>query len=272
MMPHPSRAGRTVRVFALLVLFATAPAPAAVDGSYTVLRSLPHDSARYTQGLEFRGDRLLESGGGRGRSALVEWDPETGRVHREHRLEAALFAEGLTRVGEKLILLTWTSGRALLFDEALEPAGEFRYRGQGWGLCHDGQSLWMSDGSHRLTRRDPNSFEVLGRVAVHDDNGPVDRLNELECVRGQVYANRFQRDEILRIDPARGTVTGRWDMATLKLRFRKPPGWKPHDQVLNGIAHHAGRDSFYVTGKNWPLLFEVRLLEPATEAAHDPAQ
>lgn len=222
-----------------------------------VLRSLPHDRTSYTQGLEWHGGALLESTGRYGRSVLRRVDPTTGRVEREQRLSGELFGEGLARVGERLVQLTWKEGRALLWSVAgLEPLGELRYEGEGWGLCFDGVDLVQSDGSARLTFRDAASFAPLRTVAVTLAGQPLEHLNELECAEGWIWANVYGSDRIVRVDPASGEVGAVVDAGGL-LTAEESVG----TDVLNGIAYRPDTETFYLTGKLWPKVFVV-VFEP----------
>lgn len=226
-----------------------------------VLRTYPHDSQAFTQGLLLFGDRVFESTGLRGRSSLREVDLATGEVERQVDLPAALFGEGLASVGSRLIQLTWTSGVARVYDrESFEVVDEHRYTTQGWGICHDGSRLVMSDGTSTLYFRDPVTFELEGQVQVTRAGEALDRLNELECVGGKVYANLFETDWIMEIDPATGDVTAAIDASGLLT-----PAERARADVLNGIAYRMGAGTFVVTGKLWPKMFEVRFVEAETE-------
>ena len=248
-----------LRSLMAVALFGVATwAPAFERGAVEVLRSLPHDTERYTQGLEWSSDGLLESGGLYGRSAVYLYEPESGRTLARFALPPWVFAEGLTQVDERVVVLSWREGLAWVLDRRLRPLGRWRYRGQGWGLCYDGERFVMSDGSEHLQFRDLN-FRLLGSVAVRRDGEPLRRLNELECVDGMVYANVWQTDFIVRIDPADGTVLRQWDLSGVRQRLETTPDWDLDDNVLNGIAHIPGSDRFFVTGKRWPRIFEVRL-------------
>ncbi len=218
-----------------------------------VLSVRPHDAAAYTQGLLLQGGALYESTGLYGSSSLREVNPETGEVKRKVSVPASYFAEGLALVDERLMQLTWREQKAFLYKRAdFQPAGELRYDGEGWGLCWDGHRLVMSDGSDRLTFRDPQTFAVLGEVHVVLDGRPVDQLNELECVEGTVYANVWQTDDIVRIDPASGRVTALIDASGLLA-----PAERQRAEVLNGIAWDPAKKTFLITGKLWPKMFEV---------------
>ncbi|WP_199441163.1 glutaminyl-peptide cyclotransferase [Umezawaea beigongshangensis] len=218
-----------------------------------VIARLPHDADAFTQGLELADGVLYEGTGLRGRSSLRASDPDTGRVDERVDLPADLFGEGITVVGDRIWQITWRDGVAVERDRAtLAELRRVSYDGEGWGLCHDGARLVMSDGSPELTFRDRTSFAETGRVTVTRDGTPVEELNELECVGGAVWANVWQTDEIVRVDPASGRVTAVADLAALK-----PAG---ASGVLNGIAAVPGTDEFLVTGKNWPTTFRVRLV------------
>ena len=228
-----------------------------------VVRALPHDRGAFTQGLEFFEGKLYESTGLRGQSSLRRVDPETGRVETQVALEAPLFAEGLTRVGGFLVQITWQEGRALVWNlSSFKKEREHTYDGEGWGLCHDGKRLVMSDGSDRLVFRDPQTFAKTGEVAVRRNGAPVTYLNELECADGLVYANVWQQSAIARIDPATGEVTG-WIDASGLLTREEMAGV----DVLNGIAHIPGSRRFMITGKLWPRIFEVELVSTGSPPA-----
>ncbi|HEX9945597.1 MAG TPA: glutaminyl-peptide cyclotransferase [Thermoanaerobaculia bacterium] len=218
-----------------------------------VLSVRPHDPGAYTQGLLLHGGSLFESAGRYGASSLREVDPQTGAVKRQVEVPREYFAEGLALVGDRLIQLTWQEQKAFVYKAAdFKPTGEFRYDGEGWGLCWDGRRLVMTDGSDRLTFRDAKTFAVLGEVHVTLAGRSVDRLNELECVDGTVYANVWQTDDILRIDPASGKVTAVVDASGLLT-----PAERERTDVLNGIAWDPAKKTFLITGKLWPKMFEV---------------
>ena len=222
-----------------------------------VVRELPHDTSAYTQGLLWWEGSLYESTGRYGESTLRKLDPATGAVAQRVPVPPAFFGEGLARIGGRLIMLTWMAERAIVYDlRSFETVRTFRYRGEGWGLCHDGDRLVMSNGSDTLTLRDADTFEPTGAVRVTLRGRPQGQLNELECVDGAVYANVWQEDYIVRIDPASGRVTHQIDAAGL-LTPREARGV----DVLNGIAYEPEAGTFYITGKWWPKMFEVRFVE-----------
>lgn len=243
----------------------TAPAPrAATTLRVDVLQRIPHDAKAFTQGFELVDGVLYEGTGLQGESSIRTVDPKTGTVRQKVDLPGELFGEGITIVGDKIWQITWQNGIAILRDrKSLAELKQVRYRGEGWGLCHDqgANRLIMSDGSDHLTYRDVNTFDVEGGVDVRDDsNQPVTKINELECVPNQdgrleVWANIWQTDEIARIDPANGRVT-----ATVDLTGLLPAADRAGADVLNGIAHIPGTDEFLVTGKLWPTMFRVRFV------------
>jgi glutamine cyclotransferase len=237
---------------------------------WEVLAARPHDPAAWTQGLQLDVDgRLYESTGLRGRSSLREVDVASGEVRREAPLPDDHFGEGLALVDDRLIQLTWQEGVAHVWDaRTLEPIGAFGYAGEGWGLCYDGERLVMSDGSQRLTFRDADTFAITGSVEVDGAGLPAMRFNELECVDGLVWANAWLTDTIVRIDPVAGRVTGVLDLAGLLEQWPAAidhGGAEPPD-VLNGIAWDAVADTFLVTGKLWPALFEIRVEDAGAES------
>jgi glutamine cyclotransferase len=225
-----------------------------------VLERLPHDTEAFTQGLELRGDDLYEGTGLVGRSSIRR-GPAGGEPTVRRDLPAPLFGEGLTLVGPRLWQLTWQNGIAIERDaDTLEELRQVRYDGEGWGVCHDGTAggdggrLVMSDGSSRLTFRDPETFEPTGHVDVTREGAPVDQLNELECTDdGSVYANVYQTDTLVRIDPATGAVTADIDASGLLT----PAELEAGALQLNGIAAVSGGDEFLLTGKYWPRMFRV---------------
>lgn len=227
-----------------------------------VVRVLPHDAAAFTQGLLWFEGYLFESTGQYGRSTLRRVELETGRVAQQVALGSTQFGEGLARVERHLFQLTWRSGVAHRYElDSFERVASFRYDTEGWGLCFDGDRLVMSDGSSRLYLRDVNSFEVLDTVEVQRDGAAVTRLNELECVANRVYANVWQTDRIVVIDPNSGQVEMEVDASGLLTEQEALRA-----DVLNGIAHHPPTGRFYLTGKYWPKVFEVELPAPGGRA------
>ena len=224
-----------------------------------VLRDLPHDTTAYTQGLLWRDGWLYESTGQYGDSRLRRIDPETGIVDQQVYTSPAFFGEGLAAIDDRLVMLTWKAERAFVFDaDSFEEIQMFRYTGEGWGLCYDNdrRRLIMSNGSDMLTFRDPMTFEPHGSIRVTLRGRPLRQLNELACVGDGVYANVYQEEYLVVIDPESGRVTHLIDAAGL-LTNDEARGV----DVLNGIAYDPVAESFYITGKDWPKMFEVRFVE-----------
>jgi glutamine cyclotransferase len=233
------------------------PASTAVQRySYDIVRAWPHDPAAFTQGLVYRNGSLLESTGLNGRSTLREVDLETGQPRKQVALSNEYFAEGLAVVGSQAFQLTWQNGKAFVYDvDTFRKEQEFTYSGEGWGLATDGRLLILSDGTSQIRFIDPATFKVTRTISVMRDGKPVDQLNELEFIRGEIFANIWQTDEIVRIDPATGAVRGVIDFAGLLPRIER----RPDTDVLNGIAYDPATDRLFITGKRWPKLYEVRL-------------
>lgn len=226
---------------------------------YEIIATHPHEVTSFTQGLLWHEGKLLESTGGYGRSELALRDIASGASRQRQALTPVQFGEGVATDGRRFVQLTWLSGIALIYDLALKPVGRFDYLGEGWGLAYDGAQWLMSDGSSRITRRERDSFAPSGSFEVRYRNQPVGRLNELEFARGYLYANVWRADRIAVIEPGSGAVAAWLDLSALKQGFPKPPGWKPDEHVLNGIAFDPDSGHFFVTGKCWPVLFELRV-------------
>jgi glutaminyl-peptide cyclotransferase len=259
-----SRAGLPF-VAALLAACGSSPEAEAPAGGgaqalrVSVDRLYPHARDAFTEGLVWDGGWLYESTGLEGESELRRVELESGRVVQSTALPDDVFGEGLALVGQRFVQLSWQEQRAFVFDRgsfALER--EHAYEGEGWGLCYDGRRLVMSNGSSRLQFRDPETFERIGEVQVLDRGIPLERLNELECVGGDVYANVWLTQRIARIDAATGTVTGLIDVDGILAL----PGVGDTSgiDVLNGIAYVPERERFLITGKYWPNVFEVELV------------
>ena len=228
--------------------------PTAPTVTVQQVRSYPHDSTAFTQGLVWREGRLYESTGRYGESSLRIVEVETGRVVQKVDLAQTYFAEGLAAVGDTLYQLTWKEGVAFLYDaNTLRPLGQVPYTGEAWGLASDGRRLIVSDGSSYLTFVNPASFQVDTTIRVTDGGQPVDQLNELEWVRGEVWANVWHTNQIVRIDPQTGRVKGRLDLTPIIPPVRDP------EAVLNGTAYDPQANRLLVTGKLWPRLYEISI-------------
>ncbi len=286
------RAALIVTLLAALVVPAAAQDAPAEQLTVEVINTLPHDPTAFTQGLLLHDGLFYESTGRYGLSSLRQVEPATGAVLYQVNLPANFFAEGLALVDDRLIQLTWQNGAALVYDlaavqqHALQFASFLLYEGEGWGLCYDGAAVYRSDGSDTLFLHDPQTFDVTGQVQVTLDGAPVTQLNELECVDDAIYANVWQTDDILRIDKASGRVTARINAAGLLTPEETAAlGEQQRGQVLNnlvfsgqnqvfvniaehlgsggtlnGIAYSPETDTFFVTGKLWPKVFEVRFV------------
>jgi glutaminyl-peptide cyclotransferase len=235
-------------------------APAAVAAipidHVQVVRAYPHDTDAFTEGLFWQGGFLYESSGRYQLSNIRKVDLATGKVLQRRDLDAADFGEGIVAWKNRLIQLTWKGGRGYIYDLAtFKPLGEFRYGGEGWALTDDGRQLIMSDGTPTLRFLDPDTLKPVRTLAVTADGQPLDNINELEWVKGQILANIWMTRRIARIDPATGHVVGWIDLGGLG-----PLGADDPDAVANGIAYDAAHDRLYVTGKLWPKLYEVRIV------------
>ena len=220
------------------------------------VHTYPHDPDAFTQGLVFRDGLLYESTGLNGKSSLRKVRLETGDVIQQVKVDEEYFAEGLTDWHDALVQLTWKARLGFVYDlSTFARRRTFRYAGEGWGLTHDTSRLIMSDGSSALRFLDPETLQETGRLSVTEDGRPVENLNELEVVKGQIFANVWQTDDIVIVSPANGHVTGRLSLAGLRASLGTA---RPVD-VLNGIAYDTGTDRLFVTGKLWPTLFEIRI-------------
>lgn len=223
--------------------------------TYEIVHTYPHDRGGFTQGLLFLNGALYESTGLNGRSSLRKVDLATGTVLKQQDVPSEFFAEGLAALNGKLYQLTWQNQKGFIYDlESFEQQGTFTYTGEGWGLTTDGKSLIMSDGTAQIRFLDPTNFQVKRTITVTDQGKPIDRLNELEWVKGEIFANIWITPFVVRIDPATGKVLGVIDFSGLL-----SPAERQGTDVLNGIAYDAAGDRLFVTGKLWPKLFEVRL-------------
>ncbi len=236
---------------------ATDPAISAPTPVYTyeVVHTFPHDHGAFTQGLLYLDGALYESTGLNGQSSLRKVDLATGTVLKQLNIPREYFAEGLALLNGKLFQLTWQNQKGFVYDlETFNQEKEFSYSGEGWGLTTDGQSLILSDGTAQIRFLDPVTFQVKRAITVLDHGRPINRLNELEYVKGEIFANIWTTDVVVRIDPITGNVVG-----VIDFRGLLAPQDRQYTDVLNGIAYDAAGDRLFITGKLWPKLFEVRL-------------
>jgi len=238
-------------------------APAAPSGAagtptygYTVVATLPHDPAAFTEGLFIKDGKLYEGTGLEGKSEIRRSDLATGAVELRRTLPEPYFGEGISIVGDRLYELTWKHGKAFVYDaKTFAPRDTLSYYGQGWGLTTDGESLYMTDSTSRIRVLDPKTFAVKRTIAVNDGGSPVSMVNELEWYKGELLANVWQSMQIARIDPKTGNVTGWIDLTGLPL----PADKNGNEDVLNGIAYDAATDKLYVTGKNYSKLYQIQI-------------
>ena len=232
-----------------------ATAPAVPVYGYQVVATYPHDTTAFTEGLQFVDGAMYESTGMEGTSWVRRFDLATGAVQVQHDVDKQYFGEGMLVLPDKIISITWKNQKGFIYDRAtLKPTGEFTYQGEGWALTTDGSKIFMSDGTSRIRTLDPATLQETGGIDFKMNGRPVDQINELEFIKGEIWANIFQSDRIVRIDPATGNVTGVVYLANLL---------SPQDRrgvdVLNGIAYDSAGDRIFVTGKYWPKLFEIKL-------------
>jgi glutaminyl-peptide cyclotransferase len=226
--------------------------------TYEIVHTYHHDPAAFTQGLVYLNGVLYEGTGLNEESSIRKVKLETGEVLQKRDIPSEYFGEGIVNWKDRLLELTWKAQRGFIYDLAsFTPRGQFEYPGEGWGLTQDGKRIIMSDGSAELRFWDPETLKETGRVTVTDDGHPVPNLNELEWVKGEVYANVWQTDRIARINPATGKVVGWIDLTGLLA----PSDRNELTDVLNGIAYDAAGGRLFVTGKRWPKLFEIKLVK-----------
>ena len=231
--------------------------------TYEIVNTYPHDPAAFTQGLIFHNGFLYEGTGGKDGdpfySALRKVELKTGKVLQKFDLSRDYFGEGVTILGDKIYQITWREGTAFVYDvNDFKLLREFRYPGQGWGLTHDGTNLIMSDGTHVIRYINPENFQTIRTISVFDERGrPQMNLNELELIKGEIWANVWEDETILRIDPANGKILGKINLEKLARDQMKS---SPDADVLNGIAYDSEGDRVFVTGKRWNKLFEIKII------------
>jgi glutaminyl-peptide cyclotransferase len=244
-----------MKLLPLVVMAAASAQSRPAVQRYRVVHVYPHDRTAFTQGLEFRAGFLYEGTGLEGRSSLRKVELETGKVLQEIKVAPPHFGEGITVLDQRIVQLTWQSHRGFVYDQtSFRLLRTFEYPGEGWGLTNDGRQIYMSDGTAQVRCWDPATLQEKRRITVRDGGRPLTYLNELEFVHGEIYANVWQTDRIVRFSPNDGRVTGWIDLTGLL-----PAAERNGTDVLNGIAYDALGDRLFVTGKLWPKLFEIRV-------------
>lgn len=233
---------------------------------YTVVHTYPHDGTAFTEGLFYLNGFLYEGTGISGRSSIRRVSLETGKTLQNRELPERYFGEGIVASGNRLIELTYTTQIGFIYDlNSFQLLGSFHYPGEGWSMTHDGERIIMDDGTPALRFWDPETLKEVGHITVTAEGQPVQNLNELEWVNGEIYANIWHTDRIARIDPASGKVIGWIDLTGLLPKADLLTGPDGEEQVLNGIAYDSQTDRLFVTGKFWPKLFEIRLQKKRPE-------
>ncbi|WP_285654063.1 glutaminyl-peptide cyclotransferase [Allomuricauda sp. NBRC 101325] len=230
--------------------------------TYDIINTYPHDPKAYTQGLEFHNRVLYESTGKKGASTIRKVDFETGEVLQKIEMENTVFGEGITIMNNKLYQLTWQSGFGYVYDiNTFEKIKNFTYgkSQEGWGLCNDGKKIFKSDGTEKIWFLDPETLEEQGHIETVTNKSIFNKANELEYVDGKLYANVYQNQSMMIIDAASGVIEGVINFGGLESQVDKGPEWDKVNSVLNGVAYHPERETFFVTGKNWNKLFEVKI-------------
>ncbi len=246
-----------MRLFFFLAALASAATP---EYTYKIVHIYPHDPASFTEGLEFRNGFLYESTGEECHSVIRKIKVETGEVVQEIKLAPHLFGEGITILNNQIVQLTYRTQLGFVYDLAtMKQKRTFIYNGEGWALTNDGKQIYMSDGSSQIRVWDGATLQEKRRITVHDGEGPIERVNELEWVGGEIYSNVWQTNKMLRISPVDGRVLGKVDLSGLLT----PQERRGHIDVLNGIAYDAARHRLFVTGKWWPKLFEIQIVPKA---------
>lgn len=249
------RAKTWAALLCVIVVFRFVP-PA--QYGYRVTKTYPHDRAAFTQGLEYCDGFLYEGTGLAGRSSVRKVQIDTGRVLQKFDLPQPFFGEGITVLDGRIFQLTYTSQTGFVYDKSsFKVLKSFSYSGEGWGMTNDGKQIYMSDGTAQIRIWDPATLKEVRRITVKDGARPVTQLNELEFVRGELFANVWHEDRIARISPKEGTVLGWIDLAGLLPKADRPTD---PEAVLNGIAYDASGDRLFVTGKLWPKIFEIKLV------------
>lgn len=267
-IPEGKTGGNTIKIIAYhpenkrgiaTVTINVKPDKAPDKYAYEVIKVFPHDTKAYTQGLVYHDGFIYEGTGKEGESTLRKTNVATGEILSVLSIDNNLFGEGVTIYKDKIYQITWTSRKGFVYDlKTFTLESTFSYNSEGWGITTAGDKLIMSDGSNKLYHITPSNFNIIKQVEVYDNNGPVEQLNELEYVNGLVWANVWLTDRIVAIDPETGAVKAELDMSAL-LKPAERAKINDKDDVLNGIAYNPEKDTYYLTGKHWPKLFEVKI-------------
>jgi glutamine cyclotransferase len=226
---------------------------------YTVVNTFAHDTASFTEGLEFHNDTLFESTGQKGNSYFRKYDYKTGKVYKQTNLDAKYFGEGITFVNNKLYQLTWQEKTGFVYNATtlkLEKTFTYKKDIEGWGMTNDGKYIYQTDGTEKIWKMDPATLEMIDYINVYSGNTKIKSINELEWINGQIYSNVWQKDAIAVVNPTNGSVEGVLDMSGLRKFIKNPTA-----EVLNGIAYNPKTKTIFVTGKNWDKLFEIKVSE-----------
>jgi glutamine cyclotransferase len=225
--------------------------------NYKVINVYPHDTSSFTEGLEFFDSNLFESSGLKQKSKLAKVDLTTGKELQRIDLAKEFFGEGITILNGKIYQLTWQEYKCFVYDlHTFKKIGEFSYEGEGWGMTNDGKHLIMNNGNNNLYFRDPETFKIVNTVGVIDNNGPLAEINELEFVDGFIFSNIWKTNYIVKIDPINGHVVAKADLSQIWNTSNYPQN--ENAEVMNGIAYNSKQKTFFITGKNWSKLFEIK--------------
>lgn len=235
----------------------TSPVPSVPTMTFSIVSQHAHDTSYFTEGLEFYKGKLLESTGLETKSKLVSYDLATGKIDKEISLDPKSFGEGISVFRDTIYQLTYRESKVNVYDvKDFRKIKELPFNGEGWGLTHDSTALIATNGSNNLYYYEPGTFKLLKKVEVTEAGSPVTNSNEVEYINGFIYANQWQYDYILKIDPAKGEVVAKMDLSSVKQRELAQ---NPRAEVLNGIAYNPETKKFYVTGKNWSKIYELQV-------------
>jgi len=234
----------------------TPAAPAVPTITFSVVSQHAHDTSYFTEGLEFYKGKLIESTGLETKSKLVSYDLETGKIDKEINLDSTSFGEGVSVFRDTVYQLTYRESKVNVYDKDFRKIKQLPFNGEGWGLTHDSTALIATNGSNNLYYYQPGTFKLIKKVEITEGGSPVTNLNEVEYINGFIYANQWQYNYILKIDPAKGEVVAKMDLSTI---VQQECAQNPKADTLNGIAYNPETKKFYVTGKNWAKIYELQV-------------